>query len=245
MENDKVALRQLSIVYRQFTTSSTDRDEPIDIEEKKANYTKSIDLAKSAIKADMKDSQSWYVLGNAHMTNFFVHQEQATQELELALKAYMMAEKFLTEPNPDLYFNRATVLEYLERYGEAIADFGKAHKIDPNLDGERRAECVIGYVSRVYNAIRSKGKIKTNKLYEMVRSIPQQMPQPLQDKFTDLASKIRLVSDISELHRGDNPDLMLSAKVVNKVERSQNIPMCFLLVDGKHNFCVLSIYHYN
>ena len=62
----------------------------------------------------MKDSQSWYVLGNAHMTNFFVHQEQATQELELALKAYMMAEKFIKEPNPDLYFNRATVLEYLE-----------------------------------------------------------------------------------------------------------------------------------
>ena len=162
----------MSIVYRQFTTSSTDRDEPIDIEEKKSNYKKSIDLAKAAIKADMKDSQSWYVLGNAHMTNFFVHQEQATQELELALKAYMMAEKFIKEPNPDLYFNRATVLEYLERYAEAIADFGKAHQIDPNLDGEGRAECVIGYVSRVYNAIRSKGKIKTNKLYEMVRSIP-------------------------------------------------------------------------
>ena len=187
-------LRQLSIVYRQFTTSSANRDEPIDFEEKKSNYMKSIELAKSAIKADMKDSQSWYVLGNAHMTNFFVHQELATQELENALKAYMMAEKFIKEPNPDLYFNRATVLEYLERYGEAIADFGKAHKIDPNLDGEKRAEYIIGYVSRVYNAIRSKGKIKTNKLYEMVRSIPQEMPSTLQD----IASKVQL-ADISQL----------------------------------------------
>jgi len=111
---------------------------------------KSIELAKEAIKQDMKDSQSWYVLGNAHMTNFFIHREQATQELELALKAYMMAEKFLKEPNPDLYFNRATVLEYLERYGEAINDFGKAHTIDTSLGAEGRAEAAIGYVSRVY-----------------------------------------------------------------------------------------------
>ena len=111
---------------------------------------KSIELAKEAIKQDMKDSQSWYVLGNAHMTNFFIHQEQATQELELALKAYMMAEKFLKEPNPDLYFNRATVLEYLERYGEAINDFGKVHTIDTSLGAEGRAEAAIGYVSRVY-----------------------------------------------------------------------------------------------
>jgi hypothetical protein len=29
----------------------------------------------------------------------------------------------MKEPNPDLYFNRATVLEYLERYSEAAGDF--------------------------------------------------------------------------------------------------------------------------
>jgi hypothetical protein len=43
--------------------------------------------------------------------------------LELALKAYSFAEKYMKEPNPDLYFNRATVLEYLERYSEAAGDF--------------------------------------------------------------------------------------------------------------------------
>jgi len=29
----------------------------------------------------------------------------------------------MKEPNPDLYFNRGTVFEYLERYSEAAADF--------------------------------------------------------------------------------------------------------------------------
>jgi len=39
----------------------------------------------------------------------------------------------MTEPNPDLYFNRGTILEYLERYTEAIRDFNFAHTIDTNL----------------------------------------------------------------------------------------------------------------
>ena len=69
------------------------------------------------------------------MTNFFVNNE-STQQLEYALKAYAQTEKNLKEPNPDLYFNRGTILEYLERYNEATSDFMKAHQIDPSLGGE-------------------------------------------------------------------------------------------------------------
>ena len=29
----------------------------------------------------------------------------------------------MTDANPDLFFNRATILEYLERYNEAIRDY--------------------------------------------------------------------------------------------------------------------------
>jgi len=39
----------------------------------------------------------------------------------------------MTDPNPDLFFNRATILEYLERYNEAIRDYNLAHQIDPAL----------------------------------------------------------------------------------------------------------------
>jgi len=46
------------------------------------------------------------------------------------LKAYSQTEKNLKEPNPDLFFNRATIYEYLERYNEAIADYNTAHTID-------------------------------------------------------------------------------------------------------------------
>ncbi len=48
---------------------------------------------------------SWYVLGNAHLTNFFTNNE-STKELDSALKAYSLSEKYSKDPNPDLYFNR-------------------------------------------------------------------------------------------------------------------------------------------
>ena len=122
--NNKKALRNLSMVFRMIEASSS--GEAIDQEERKKNYKQSIALAKQAIGLDMSDSQSWYVLGNAHLTNFFVNNEQ-TLELEHALKAYAQGEKTMSEPNPDLFFNRATILEYLERYNEATHDFSKAH----------------------------------------------------------------------------------------------------------------------
>lgn len=82
----------------------------------------------------------------------------------------------MKEVNPDLFFNRATVFEYLERYNEATSDFQKAHVIDPNLGGESRSDQIIKFVSMAYNAIANKGRLKTNRLNDMVKSIPTSIP---------------------------------------------------------------------
>merc|ERR1711881_751471 len=103
-----------------------------DPEKRRENFKESIKLATQACAMDLKDAQSWYTLGNAHLTNFFANNE-STEQLNLALKAYSQSEKWTTTANPDLYFNRATVLEYLERYNEAVRDYQNAHKIDANL----------------------------------------------------------------------------------------------------------------
>lgn len=49
--------------------------------------------------------------------------------------------------------------------------------------------------------------------------------------------------DISQLQNGENQGLMISSKVVYNLEKPSDIPVCFLLVDFKHNFCVMSVYH--
>jgi tetratricopeptide (TPR) repeat protein len=111
------------------------------------------------------------VLGNTHLTNFFVV-HAAPDELTHALKAYAQTERLQKEPNPDLYYNRATIYEYLERYNEAVRDYLKAHQIDPNLQADQRAQRIINFVVQAYTLINQKGKVKSNKLINMVKSVP-------------------------------------------------------------------------
>lgn len=97
------------------------------------------------------------VLGNAHLTNFFVNNENVS-ELELALKAYSQTERNLKEPNPDMYYNRATIYEYLERYSEAVKDYNLANSIDPNLKGDYKSGLLINFVIQTANFVQSRGK---------------------------------------------------------------------------------------
>jgi len=92
------------------------------------------------------------VLGNAHFTNFFANNEDVEQ-LTMALKAYAQTEKWMSEPNPDMFFNRATIYEYLERYAEAVRDYNTAHSIDPSLNGNFKAGKIIDFVVQTCNLV--------------------------------------------------------------------------------------------
>ena len=50
---------------------------------------------------------------------------------------------------------------------------------------------------------------------------------------------------MGQLEAGENRDVILSAKIVTDLPKDQEVPMCFLIVDFKYNFSVLSIYHTN
>ena len=51
------------------------------------------------------------------------------------------------------------------------------------------------------------------------------------------------IADISQLQSAENPGLMISSKVVYHLEKPADVPVCFLIIDFKHNFCVMSVYH--
>lgn len=62
-ENNLTAIRYLSMVTRM---------EQHDTEEaRQIAYEKSIKLANQAVMKNLSDAESWYVLGNAYLTNFF------------------------------------------------------------------------------------------------------------------------------------------------------------------------------
>lgn len=93
---NKQTLRYLSMILRSLDNS----------ENRKKNVEMSIDYAKQAINMDLQDGESWYVLGNAMLIDFFVNLKKIDQ-LNMALKAYNQAERFQSKPNPDLHYNRA------------------------------------------------------------------------------------------------------------------------------------------
>ena len=62
---NKKTLRNLSIVLRL-----------IENENRIKNVQLSVDYAKQAVEVDMEDGESWYVLGNAYCSNFFVSQQK-------------------------------------------------------------------------------------------------------------------------------------------------------------------------
>lgn len=156
--------------------------------DRKKMLNDSIEYAKKAVSLDFKDSESWYVLGNAHLTNFFMG-GQKYENLDFALKAYTQAEKLQVYKNPDLYFNRATIFNYLERYSDAITDYEVSHSIDPNLGAKDKAASIYGYVLNVCGLIKKKGALKSKKLINLVKSVPKSIGEVKFMKAQDTAEK--------------------------------------------------------
>jgi len=153
----------------------------------------------------------------------------------------------MTEPNPDLFFNRATILEYLERYGEAIRDYNLAHAIDPNLQADIKAGKLVDFVVQTAKLIQSRSGSKQKKQVELARSIPTKIEGELrfpkaEETKTPVTYKCVPISDLSN---GVNQGALLPVKVIMHLEKPTEVPMSFLVVDSKQCYAVVSFYHTN
>ncbi|EGR31319.1 tetratricopeptide repeat protein, partial [Ichthyophthirius multifiliis] len=82
-------------------------------QERSQNVENSIKIAKEALMLDMKNGESWYILGNATFTEQYQSQEYK---------------------NPDLYYNRGNIYKYIQDYNLAIEQYEKAYELDNTLD---------------------------------------------------------------------------------------------------------------
>ncbi|KAE8692776.1 tetratricopeptide repeat protein 5-like isoform X1 [Hibiscus syriacus] len=120
-----------------------------------AMVEESIQHAKEAITLDVKDGYSWYNLGNACLTSFFVTGTWDHSKLLQSLKAYQNSEKDeKMKSNPDLYFNCATVNRYLENYDRALAGFEAAALKDPSLNASQEVEKMVNLLDKLENLLR-------------------------------------------------------------------------------------------
>lgn len=233
---DKKCLGYASILYRVIPAKGD--------EEKKENLNKGIELARQAVGFDIKDAHSWYLFGNSYMTAFFAMEKY--DHLDSALKAYTQSEKLEVYQNPDLYNNRATIFTYFERYSEAIRDNMKAHSIDPGLNAKEKAQKICEYVIGTCRMIEQKKKVQSKKTIDLVKSLPKKIGEVkfLSLKETEQTLKYKVLPQV-DCETGENLGVIFCAKVICQIHKDPAVPACFLVIDSKSTYSVVSIYNIN
>lgn len=122
----------------------------------------------------------------------------------------------MTEPNPDLFFNRATIFEYLERYSEAVRDYNTAYSIDPNLNSLPKATAIIDFVVQTSNLVQSRAISKTKKNHDLSRSIPMHIDGELRFPMTEeqKTTVTYAFAPLSSLASGINAGAILPTRIV-------------------------------
>ncbi|KAK9064580.1 hypothetical protein SSX86_015962 [Deinandra increscens subsp. villosa] len=190
----------------------------------------SIKHAKEAIALDVKDGNSWYNLGNACLTCFFVTGAWDHSKLQQSLKAYQNAEKDESmKLNPDLYFNCATVNSYLENYERALSGFEAAASIDPCLNATEEVEKMINLFDKLDNLL--KGQIKAKRLASLTSSLSEVQLNPSYRRAT-----------IDNLLDGLNKKIAVVGKVLFFIKHENITPLYYLVCDSNQICFVLTVY---
>ncbi|GJN07706.1 hypothetical protein PR202_ga25560 [Eleusine coracana subsp. coracana] len=103
----------------------------------------SIKHAKEAVMLDITDGNSWYNLGNAYLTSFFVGGAWDHTKLHHSLKAYQNAAD-----------------KYLENYERALQGFEAAALNDPGLDADIEVQKIISLLDKLENAMKVKALLR-------------------------------------------------------------------------------------
>jgi len=241
---NKVSLRQLSMLTRQMVTgpAATGGSAAAAASNNARVTEKALTHAKAALGLDWSDPESWYVLGNAHIARFF-RVSNAAADAERALASYAKAEQCgkalcaargaagadpaaaggeagFEYANPDLHFNRANLLRYLERHAEAVADYRRAAELDPSLPALDAARDVARKHARAADLIARRGKVKPKKLRQLAELA----------KGAAAPSGLKL-APLAELALGPNAGKAVALAVVLPVQKGgETPPDSFLLV---------------
>ncbi|KAL2324183.1 hypothetical protein Fmac_023241 [Flemingia macrophylla] len=218
---NKKILCQLSMLKRKMSQGAENQAELVE---------ESIQHAKEAITLDVKDGNSWYNLGNACLTSFFVTGAWDHTKLLHSLKAYQNAEKDeRMKSNPDLYFNNATVNKYLENYQRALSGFEAAALKDPGLNAAEEVQKIVNLLDKVDNLL--KGHVRARRMASLASSLVA----------VDLKLSYRRVT-IDLLSEGPNRTLAVEGKVFFFVRSESIAPLYYLLCDSNQSCFVLSVY---
>jgi len=206
--------------------------------EKRQNIEESIKRAKDAVSLDLLDSTSWYILGNAHLANFFNRGLEGKEDKENALRAYQQAEKRGEDWNPDLYYNRAFLHTYTENYGPAVEGFERAASLYREWDAPRIiASRIRDHVRAVSAALEGRGAIKAKRL-PVLASAAQAITTQI--SCTSVSTN---VVPLKKLAIGANPGLCICVKIALVLIPPVAAMASLIVVDGERGLGAVSLYN--
>ncbi|XP_008787617.1 tetratricopeptide repeat protein 5-like isoform X2 [Phoenix dactylifera] len=215
---NKKLLCQLSMLERKMAQGTEDQAQLVE---------ESIKHAKEAVMLDIKDGNSWYNLGNACLTSFFVTGAWDHNKLQQSLKAYQNAEKDeLMKSNPDLYFNCATANKYLENYERSLHGFESAALKDPSLNADEEVQKIISLLDKIESSM----KIRAKRLASLVSSLGE------------VKLKMHRKATINILSEGLNKAVAIVGKVLIFIKHDNIAPLYYLACDLDQTFFILSVY---
>ncbi|NWI59535.1 TTC5 protein, partial [Calyptomena viridis] len=121
------------------------------------------------------------VLGNAHVSLFFAG-GQSPGSARRALAAYTQAERVDPEAanNPDLHLNRATLLQYLERFQGALEGLSRAAMLAPGWEEPRKRHAhLMDFLSRLCALLANRGKLRGKRRRGVAGPVPLPLLGPL------------------------------------------------------------------
>ncbi|KAM6908962.1 tetratricopeptide repeat protein 5 [Xenentodon cancila] len=237
---NKVSLRNLSMVLRQLPASNSD--------EQGKQVLESVDLARQAVQLDLTDGTSWKILGNAYVSMFFVC-GQNPQFSQQAFSAYAKSETVdkAASSFAELHFNRATLLQYEEMFGSALAGYSRAAALDPSWEeAPERERQLLEYLEKVTELIQTKGKVKAHRLRKMLSSLntsalgPCTSPQFRSPSGREGGLEPRT---LSSLKLGHNAGVAALGKVVFSLASEGRMAFTFGIVDSEETCVVVMVYN--
>lgn len=241
-DRNRLSLRCLSIIIRQESASKKSLDA-------KQYVLKSVELAKEAVAQDARDGVSWSVLGNAYLCQFFtVGQDPDT--LKLCMGAYKQAwSDPVARGSPDLYYNKAIALKYEERYKEALDNFEYAYRLDPPWDPPTKELVKLKhYLASADELVRTRGKIKTRKLTQMVKTTDLKnlgiySPECLHTFGNRKNVTLELVP-MDTLQEGVNEGKVILGRVIGSIHNENSVPFTFAMLDESMICYCVNVYNW-
>jgi tetratricopeptide (TPR) repeat protein len=213
------------------------------------NIEDSISKAKEAVQLDITDGTSWFVLGNAYVTQYFMT-NQSPVSLKQCLAAYQQAERDIVATcNPDLHYNRATVYQHQEDYELALIGYARAIALDPTFsEPKEKLEQLAQYLNRCSELTLAKGKLRPKKLQSLVNSIDDKTNLGPYSSGTYTApngktARLEAVL-LNQLQPGANPEKVILGKVVCSVNEGPTaISFTFCMVDKTSTCFRVTVYN--